>query len=140
MSPECLPPSFSLIPLTVREQMWFQDFSSWPPWRPSWIMERNKFSNSKSPCHPNASHQVWLQSHLRCSHLGYRKGNILANLNLYVAPMPPSKFQLNLINSLGGDVVCRYSRWLTWQPSRMQEGNDFSNSKSPCGPNASHQV
>ena len=28
-------------------------FSSWPPWRPSWILEQNKFSNSKSPCHPN---------------------------------------------------------------------------------------
>ena len=39
-------------------------FSSWPPWRPSWILEQNQFSNSKSPCHPNASHQVWTQSDL----------------------------------------------------------------------------
>ena len=30
------------------------------------------------------------------SHLGYRNGMILAILNLYVAPMPHIKFQLNL--------------------------------------------
>ena len=29
-----------------------------PLWRPSWILERNEFSNFKSPYHPNASHQV----------------------------------------------------------------------------------
>ena len=39
----------------------------------------------------------------------------------------------------GGDVVWRFSRWLTWRPSWKSELNDFSNSKSPCGPNASHQ-
>ena len=37
-------------------------------------------------------------------HLGYRKGTILAILNLYVTPMSPIKFQLNLIYGLG-DVV-----------------------------------
>ena len=26
-------------------------FLSWPPWWPSWILEQNQFSNSKSPCH-----------------------------------------------------------------------------------------
>ena len=30
-------------------------FSRWPPRQPPWILERNKFSNSKSPSHPNAS-------------------------------------------------------------------------------------
>ena len=30
---------------------------------------------------------------------------ILAILNLYVAPMPPIKFQLNPTNGLGGDVI-----------------------------------
>ena len=29
-------------------------FSSWPPWWPSWTLERNKFSSSKSLCHSNA--------------------------------------------------------------------------------------
>ena len=55
MSPKCLPPSFSSIRLTVREQMShdFQDghhgghLGYW-----------NEFSNSKSPSHPNASHQL----------------------------------------------------------------------------------
>ena len=28
-------------------------------------------------------------------HLGYQNGTIFAILNLYVAPMPPIKFQLN---------------------------------------------
>ena len=39
-------------------------FSSLPPWQPSWILEWNQSSNSKSPCHPNASHQGWTQSDL----------------------------------------------------------------------------
>ena len=37
--------------------------------------------------------------------LGYWNGTILAILNLYVAPMLPIKFRLNLPYSLGGDVV-----------------------------------
>ena len=37
-------------------------------------------------------------------HLGYGNRTVLAILNLYVAPMPPIKFQLNLIYGLGGDV------------------------------------
>ena len=39
--------------------------SIWPPWRPSWISERNNFSNSESLCHYDASHQVLTQSDLR---------------------------------------------------------------------------
>ena len=37
-------------------------------------------------------------------HLGYQNGTILAVLNLYVTVMPPIKFRLNPIYSLGGDV------------------------------------
>ena len=36
---------------------------SWPPWRPSWISERNNFSNSESLFHSDASHSfgsLWL--------------------------------------------------------------------------------
>ena len=73
-------------------------------------------------------------------HLGYQNGTILAILILYVAPMPPIKFQLHQTYSLGGDVVWRFSRWLIWRPSWILEQKDFNNSKSPCGPNASHQV
>ena len=38
-------------------------------------------------------------------HLGYRKGTILAILNLCVTVMPPIKFQVNRTWGLGGDVV-----------------------------------
>ena len=37
-------------------------------------------------------------------HLGYLNGTILAILNLHVATMPPTKFQLNPIYGSGGDV------------------------------------
>ena len=36
-------------------------------------------------------------------HLGYGNGTILAILNLYLAPLPPIKFQLNPTNGLEGD-------------------------------------
>ena len=38
-------------------------------------------------------------------HIVYRNRTILAILNLYVAPMPPIKFQLNPIYGLGGGVA-----------------------------------
>ena len=38
-------------------------------------------------------------------HLRYQNRMILAILNLYVAPMPPIKFRLNLTYCFGGDVV-----------------------------------
>ena len=38
-------------------------------------------------------------------HLGYPNGRILTILNLYVTPMPPIKFRLNLTYGLGGDIV-----------------------------------
>ena len=50
-----MPPiKFGLIRLTVGD-----------PWRPSWISERNDFSNSESLCHCDTSHQVSAQSDLR---------------------------------------------------------------------------
>ena len=64
----------------------------------------------------------------------------LAVLNLHVLTMPPIKFQLKLTYDLAGDVVSRISRWPLWQPSRIPEPNEFSNSESLCRPNASHQV
>ena len=73
-------------------------------------------------------------------HLGYLNGTILAILTLYVAPMHPIKFRLNLTCGLGGDVVSRISRWPPLPPSWMSEWNKFSSSESPCLPNAPHQV
>ena len=71
MSRQCLPPSFASFRLTIREQMWIEDFKD---------------------------------GHLG-GHLGCRKRTILAILNLYVAPMPPLKFQLHPIYGLGGDII-----------------------------------
>ena len=44
------------------------------------------------------------QDGCRGGHLGYRKGRILAILNLHVATMPPTKFQLNPTYGYGGNV------------------------------------
>ena len=64
---------------------------------------------------------------------------ILAILNLHNTPMPPIKFQLNPTCHVE-DIFWRISRWLPWWPSWIFEWNNFSNSESPCHPNASHQL
>ena len=91
--------------------MW-RKFSRWSPWWPSWISEQNHFSNSKSPCCPVAFHQVSAPS----------------NWLIVRGQITTDYFQDG-----HGDLVWRFSRWLTWQPSWISELNDFSNSKSPCG-------
>ena len=59
------------------------------------------------------------------------------NSDLYVAPMPPIKFRLNLTYGFGGDIIWRISRWpLSW----ILERNNFSNSESLCHCDTSHQV
>ena len=60
-------------------------------------------------------------------HLQYRNRTILVILNLYVAPIPPIKFQRNLTYGFGGDAVWRISIFR----------NDFSNSESLCHRDAS---
>ena len=64
----------------------------------------------------------------------------LAVLNLYVSPMPPTKFQLNPTYSSGADVVLRLPRWPSWWPFWILEQNELSNFKSQCHPYASYQV
>ena len=108
------------------------------------------FSNSESPCHPNASHHgghfgCWNGTYLAVlnlhgGHLGYWNGTNLAILNLQVTPMPPNKFRLNPTYRSGADVVWKNSRWPPWQPFWISEWNNFSHSKSLCCSNASHQV
>ena len=68
-------------------------------------------------------------------HLGYRNGMILAILTLYVMPMPPIKFWLNLTYGFGGDVVQKIVAAVL-----DIRTNDFSNSESLCDCDASHQV
>ena len=85
-------------------------FSTLSPWRPSWILEPNNFSNSECPCalipltmfllkliYSLARNVVWRISRWplwRPSWI-YRNITILATLNLHVTPMPPTKFGLN---------------------------------------------
>ena len=68
-------------------------------------------------------------------HFGCQNGTNLAVLNLHVSPMPPTKFQLNPTYRSTANVVSRFPSWQPW----ILEWNQFSNSKSPCYPNASHQ-
>ena len=95
----------------------FQD-SEWLPRWPPWILEQNNCSNSESLCHSYASIKFQLnqtyglqdvieefQDGRHGCYLGFQNGTILTILNLYAAPMPPIKFQLNLTYGFGGDVV-----------------------------------
>ena len=57
-----------------------------------------RFSNSESPRHPDASHQISVQSNLRFSRRGGLKileQKDLAILNFHNTPMPPIKCKLN---------------------------------------------
>ena len=117
------------------------------------ICDQNNFSNSESLCRSDASHQVWtwitvwkempfeeFQAGHRGGQLEYRNGMNLTVLNLHVFPMPPTKFHLNMTYHSRTDVVLIFSSWPPWQPSWILVRNKFSNSKSPCHPNASDQV
>ena len=80
-----------------------------------------QFSNSESPCHPDASHQVSAQSDLllgspemwfeECQdgchggYLGYWNRTILAILNFHNTPMPPIKFKPNQTYRSGAYVI-----------------------------------
>ena len=114
-----MPPTKFQLNLTYRSGAdVVSGFSRWPPWWPSWILERNEFSNSKSPSHPPSlgSIRLTVQEQM-CSEdfqdghrggvaiLAIGTGMTLAILNLYVAPMPLIKFQLNQPYCLEGDAV-----------------------------------
>ena len=51
----------------------------------------------------------------------------LAILNLFVAPMPSTKFQLNPTYGLGEDAFWRVSRKPPWRLPWLLEQNDYSN-------------
>ena len=52
----------------------------------------------------------------------------------------PTSVSSTQLKNLEGYVIWRFLRWPTWRLSWLSERNDFSNSKSPCGSNAFHQV
>ena len=76
-----------------------------------------RFSNSESPCQPDASHQVLAQSDFQfgkrmwfeeCQdggHLGYWIRTFLAFLNFHNTVMPPIKFKLNQAFRPGAGVI-----------------------------------
>ena len=74
-----------------------------------------------APMPPSSFGSIWLlvwemsfeefQDGSYGGHLGYQNGTILAILNLYVTPMTPIKFQINLTSGLGRDAIRRISRW-----------------------------
>ena len=60
-----MPPTKAGLNPTYRsgaDMLW--RFSRWPPVGPSWIPERNEFSNSESLCCSDAAHKVSAQSNL----------------------------------------------------------------------------
>ena len=145
----CLPSSFRSIQLLV----WEMSFEEFQDGIHGAILDskRNDFSNSESLSPSEASLHVSAESNtvwgkmsfeeFQDGHhgglLGYQNEMILAILNLYVAPMPPIKFRLNLayMYGLGGDAVWRNSRWPPCRPSWISER---THSESPCCQNASH--
>ena len=148
-----MPPiKFKLYPTYGSRADVIWKISRWLLWWPSWISEQNHFSNSRFPCCPDAFHQVSapcdtireqmtiedFQDGLHGSHHGYCNKLILATLNLHVTQMPPAKFGSIWLTIR--EQIWRFSRWLLWWPSWISEQNHFSNSKSPCCPDAFHQV
>ena len=124
-------------------------FSRWPPWRPSWIKDRQKFSFFliyKSPqCFLPGLESIgfWVQEKKRkidfqdgC-HLEIPIGMILAIFDLRVTPMLPTRFGFNWL--LGSEEAKnRFSRWRPWQPSWISDRHDFSYFWSTSHPNASY--
>ena len=105
-----MPPKFWLNPTCGLGGNVVWRISRWSPWRPSWISNRNDFSISESLCYCDASNQVLAQSDLgfgrRCHLKNFKMAAMafLAILNLHVATMPPTMFQLNPTYCSVGDV------------------------------------
>ena len=155
MSPLCLPPSFSLIWLTVRELMLFQHFQDghhgghlglWNGRNLAILnlkvtpMPPTKFR--LNPTHHLGADVVWRFSRwspwrptwiLEGNDFSHSESLCCSDASHQVSAHQVSEYSL-------GDIVWRFSRWPTWQPSWILEWNDFNNSKPPCGPNAIHQV
>ena len=122
-----------------------------PPWPPSWTLELNDFvilNPQFTPMLPikfrrNLTYWLWGDVVWRISRWRpswHWNRTISAILNFHNIPMPPIMFKLNQTYRSWLDVIWRISRWLPWWQSLISERNHFSNSKSPCCPDAFHQL
>ena len=145
--PRCLLPSFESIgpwwflpcfvnwPFGSGEEA-KDRFSRWPPWQLFWISHQKDFSSFLSTSHPDASYQVLSQLAFRFrsrskkidfqdgnhgGHLGFPILTILAIFDLQVTWMLPTKIRVNWPFSLGKEAKNRFSRWLSWWPSRIPD-------------------
>ena len=84
--------------------------------------------------------EMWFEEFQDGDHLWHWKRRILAVLNFHNTPVPPIMFKVNQTYPSVADVIWRFSRWLPWWPSWILERNHFCNFKSPCCPDALHQV
>ena len=94
----------------------------------------NKFSSSESPCLPNASYQVSAQFDLP-----WWPPWILERNEFSISKCPShsnaihqvmAQFNLPFRSRCG----LRFSTWPPWQPSWISEQNDYSHSESLCCP------
>ena len=149
MSFWCLSSSFSSIQHSLGGDV-VGRFSRWPTWGPSWIAEWNDFSNSKWPCGPNASHQVWAQYHRVWEQMWFQdfkdtaKAAILDSqterFKQFWISMSLQCFPSSFGSISSGDVIWRISRLPPWWPSWISERNIFINSEPQCSSDVSHQV
>ena len=115
-----------------------------PPWPPSWLLELNNLTI----LNPHIGPMVRFLLNLTYCLGGDVVWRILrwlpwnrtffAILNFHNTPIPPIQFKLNQTYRSGADVTWRFSRWLPSWPSLILERNHYSNSKSPCCPDAFH--
>ena len=84
MSLRCLPSSFSSIRQGLGGDV-VQRISICLPWLPSWISERNDFSNSESLCCPNASHQVLAESDMVWEKMSFEEFQVTKMIYYFVS-------------------------------------------------------
>ena len=109
-------------------------------WWPSWISNRNDFSQFQSIIHPDASYQVSsqlafgfrrrsekidFQDGHHGGHLGFPISMILATFDLQVTLMLPTMFDVNWPFG-SGEAKNRFSKWRPCRPSWISDWNDFS--------------
>ena len=140
MSPQCLPSSFGAIWLTIRKEMWFEEFQDdghLGYWNRRILAILNLNNTPMLPI------QVSAQSDLpSCKPVSVGRPGDAS----YTKPSPhptiphgqeTTMAYADLEQSSRRANKWRSSRCLLWRPSWISEQNCFSNSESPCRPNSS---